>query len=187
MRRHSCLSRTRSICVACLTISPSRHSVSQPQRFEQQHEATALPGPRHPFRQRLAAGLGTSPPRHRRMQPRLELEIVQVPPRPPHPVMNTLGFCAAPRALQPRPLAHELEIDPALARVQLNTPDHPRCLQAKRRCEQLLDPNPSRRHRHRPLQTPAAQFRESTAWRHLPTSPLVPAMPRWTTAVGHAR
>jgi hypothetical protein len=32
-------------------------------------------------------------------------------------VMNTLGFGAAPRALQPRRLANELEIDPALARV----------------------------------------------------------------------
>ena len=51
------------------------------------------------------------------VQPRLELEEVQVPPRAPHPVVDRLIARPATGATQPLGLAGHLKIDPVLGQA----------------------------------------------------------------------
>jgi hypothetical protein len=55
------------------------------------------------------------------MQPGLELEEVQVAPRAAQAVMNRLCAGTTGRARQRRALAADLEVDPALGRVELRS------------------------------------------------------------------
>jgi hypothetical protein len=110
----------------------------QRERLEQQRKATALARPRHAHLAGLAAGRALHA-WHPRVQPRLELEEVQMPPGAAVAVVNELIRRPAARAGKPLCRASDLEVDAMLRSVELDTLDPPRRLKAKGRCKQRFD------------------------------------------------
>ncbi len=102
----------------------------QAQCLEQQGKTTPLTRPRH----RQLRGLAAAVALHARdlgMQPRFELKEIQVTPTAPHAVVDQLVLGSTGRTRGPTAGVLDLEVDPPLARVELNLGDMPRRLQAK--------------------------------------------------------
>jgi hypothetical protein len=79
--------------------------------------------------------------RHVGVQPCLELEQVQVPPRAAQPVMHGLRGRSAGRTAQQRPQTTDFEVDALGRNVQLDSLHRPRRLQTQRAGEQRLHLN----------------------------------------------
>ncbi|AFJ02124.1 hypothetical protein Q7C_955 [Methylophaga frappieri] len=112
----------------------------QSQGLEQRGEARTLARPRHAHLRGLAAAAARHT-WHIGVQPRLELEEVQMSPRAPQSVMDALRGRVALRAAQQLGVAPNLEINASLGRVQVHLDYFPRCHQAQRAGEQRLHSN----------------------------------------------
>ena len=135
MRRHSCLSAQRS-GLAHRKLSAQR----QCKRLEQRGEARSFARPGHAYLAGLAAA-SAGHPRHIGMQPGLELEEVQVPPRAAQPIVDALLDRAAVWADQHRGRATHLEVDAPTHGVEINLVHLPWRDQTQRAREQPLDAN----------------------------------------------
>ena len=110
----------------------------QAQRLEQQGKAVPLTRPRHRQLRGLAAALALHA-RDLGMQPRFELKEIQVTPAVPHAVVDQLVLDSTRRTGGTTASVLDLEVDPALACVELDLGDVPGRLQAKRGGEEGFD------------------------------------------------
>ena len=110
----------------------------QAQRLEQQGKAVPLTRPRHRQLRGLAAALALHA-RDLGMQPRFELKEIQMTPAAPHAIVDQLVLGPTRRTRGTTAGVLDLEVDPALACVELDLGDVPGRLQAKRGGEEGFD------------------------------------------------